>query len=88
MSYDKFDYTVMYGVAGGLLCAGVNWIQKNSPKLESKDIVKYLAFFGVMGCLGSALSASILPDSMSASTIGLIGGFVGSYALLGIAQYM
>ena len=86
--FDRLDNAVIYGVVGGLTCAIANWIQKNSPKLENKDILKYLAFFGVTGCLGGAFAASVMPDSSSITTAAVIGGFVGSYFLLGVAQYM
>jgi hypothetical protein len=85
---DSLDTAVVYGVGGGLISAGLNWVLKDSPRLDKKSALKYTALFAAMGCLGgSFLYALTLNSGLDPVNAGLGGGFVGSYLLIGLGNY-
>lgn len=85
---DNLDTAVTYGIGGGLVCAGVNYMIKDAPPLDRKAVVNYVALFGAMGCLAAALTFAVTQNNgVSPANVGFFGGLVGSYLLLALGTY-
>jgi hypothetical protein len=85
---DNIDTAVVYAMFGGLLCGATNWAVRGAPDMQVKGNFKYYALFASMGCLAGTLVYLALPDILTPSSTGIVGGFFGSYFLLGVGNYM
>ena len=84
---DKIDNAAIYGLLGGIVAGISNYTTRGSPDMSWKEYNKYYALFAAMGVLGGSLFSVLLPD-WSSSGVGFCGGFIGSFMLLGFANYM
>ena len=84
---DSLDSVVVYAIFGGAACGLANWALRGAPDLQMKGTVKYYSLFAALGCLSGSLMYMIMPSS-SPNTVGFVGGFVGSYFLLGMGNYV
>ena len=86
---DTSDKIAVYGIIGGLVCGFIN--ANNRAKVpfnkNKKFMGQYYALFGSMGCLAAALGNFIFPN-VDTEAMGLLGGALGSYFLLGVENYI
>jgi hypothetical protein len=85
---DAVDYAALYGIVGGGSFGFANWTMKGSPSLgDHKAYIKYYMLFAAMGCLSGALANVLFSNSGNSSLVGFVGGFLGSYVMLGVSVY-
>jgi len=82
---DSLDIVAVYGLFGGAVAGFVNWAVKREQHLDMKTNLKYYALFASMGCLSAAVCSAMLPQT---ATTGFVGGFIGSFVLLGAGKWV
>lgn len=87
---DTADYVAVYGILGGMATGLLNtgvYPAGGFPKTQKSFYLRYFALFGSMGCISAVILHAALPD-VSAAPLGVLGGAIGSYVLLGVGNYM
>ena len=77
---DALDTAVVYGILGGAVAGFVNWGARDAPHVNTYETARYYLLFCSMGCLSAALASVVFGQT---ATVGAIGGFAGSFLMLG-----
>jgi hypothetical protein len=86
---DSIDTASTYGIVGGLVAGAIQLYFRggNKQDVSTQGYLQYYALWAAMGCLGSSLVYAMSFDTANMRNVGLFGGFVGSYVLLGVGNY-